>query len=676
MKEEVMKTTFSPVIRLFFIIAIFISSIAATPLSQSAIPVKADTQQILDNLGGVPCFEWSYFTCVTIDVPLNHFDPADTRTIPVVFAVLPASGERKGMFVTATGGPGTSGVLLADYYSAGFDPSIFESFDIVFFDQRGMGLSGGLTCPFAATEYYQRDFRGLRRNQEKALKRSASTFVSDCVDELNSTDLLPYLGTRQAVEDLEVFRQIIGDEKFWLYGESYGTQYAQTYAAAHGEHLAGLILDGTVDLTYSGIEYYTQQAQAFNDTLVATLTACNDDPACAEQMKGDAIAVYDKLEAKLRKHPISFRFPLANGRYQKRKFTLSDLEYVAASQLYGESDRMMFTRALAAYANNGEIVTLARLLYIDLGVDPQTLEVIPDDSWSDAIFYGVECQDYGYPGTTPDERAENYLDAVDPFERSIPRLASIIYGDLPCAYWPHASSDLTRPGYLFAEGIPTLVLGATADPATPVQHGINVYQHLADGYLITTEGGPHVTFGYGNECPDALVTDFLVNDVVPAQRETVCEGVVADPFVPVAPKSTRSFHDPIEAFSSIETEIYYLPEFFYWDVFTPTSVGCTYGGTFDFTLSNDGIKYLFEFDRCEFFANFRMTGTGRYNTELDRFVLNIKTTGRWRCDVQYIRRGERVNVTGKCNGKPIQTDREDSDRDKHQMPDLDASKQN
>ena len=80
---------------------------------------------------------------------------------------------------------------------------------------------------------------------------------------------------------MKLFRQIIGDEKFWLYGESYGTQYAQTYAAAHGDHLAGLILDGTVDLTFNGIEYYSQQAQAFNDTLVATLSACNDDPACA-----------------------------------------------------------------------------------------------------------------------------------------------------------------------------------------------------------------------------------------------------------------------------------------------------------------------------------------------------------------------------------------------------------
>src|SRR5512141_15281 len=134
-----MKVSFSPFMRLSVILAIFISSIAAAPFPPSETSSKNTTEQSLADLGGSPCSEDSSFTCVTIDVPLDHFNPADTRTIPVVFAVLPASGERKGMFVTATGGPGTSGVLLADSYSAGFDASILESFDVVFFDQRGMG---------------------------------------------------------------------------------------------------------------------------------------------------------------------------------------------------------------------------------------------------------------------------------------------------------------------------------------------------------------------------------------------------------------------------------------------------------------------------------------------------------------------------------------------------------
>jgi len=673
-----MKTSMSRFTHLFLVILFLFSSIAAAP-SPNAVQISAEstTKATLEDLGGYPCYEGSLFTCVTFDVPLDHFNSDDARTISVTFAVLPASGERKGMFVVATGGPGYSGVASADSYVAGYDESILSAFDIVFFDQRGIGYSdpAGMVCPYAANTYYQQDARGRTPKQEKALKKTASNFVSGCLNEVGDPSILPYLGTKQAVEDLEAFRQLIGDETFWLYGESYGTQYAQTYAATHGDHLAGMLLDGTVDLTFDGINYYAQQAQSFNDTLVAAFSSCNDDPACRRDMLGNAVKGYDQLAAQLSRTPIPFKFPLANGRTANRKFTLTNLEFVAASQMYDESDRMMFVRALAAYASRKDLAPLARLLYIDMGLDSQTLEVIPDPYYSDAVYYGVECQDYGYPGSSPNERANQYLRAADPFEKSILRLASIVYGDLPCAYWPEASTDLTRPDYLFAEGIPTLVLGATADPATPVQNGINVYEHLADGYLITQEGGSHVIFGYGNECPDALVTDFLVNNILPAERETVCEGFVMDDYVPLAPRFAVSFLGPRRALSSVETEIYYLPEFYYWDGFEPQSVGCTYSGALDFASNEIGTGYDLSLNKCSFSNNFIMTGTGSYDSTLDQFILSVKTTGRWKCDLTYTRTGEESSVTGKCDGKSIREQHSDEDHDMHQSPDFHEPKE-
>jgi pimeloyl-ACP methyl ester carboxylesterase len=138
----------------------------------------------------------------------------------VVFAVLPATGQRKGMFVTATGGPGTSGLSAKDSYTAGFDPSIPRRFDIVFFDQRGVGASGGLTCPEAAVTFYQAGMLAETPAQEAALKQAAHTFADDCVAEMGTPSILPYLGTAQAVEDLEYFRTLMQDDKLWLYGES------------------------------------------------------------------------------------------------------------------------------------------------------------------------------------------------------------------------------------------------------------------------------------------------------------------------------------------------------------------------------------------------------------------------------------------------------------------------
>jgi hypothetical protein len=70
-----------------------------------------------------------------------------------------------------------------------------------------------------------------------------------------------------------------------------------------------------------------------------------------------------------------------------------------------------------------------------------------------------------------------------------------------------------------------------------------------------------------------------------------------------------------------------------------------------------------------------LTGNGFYNTENDRFVLAVKTSGRWTCSLKYVRTGERLNITGKCNGRSINADRDDDAREKHQMPALNQPKQ-
>ena len=56
---------------------------------------------------------------------------------------------------------------------------------------------------------------------------------------------------------------------------------------------------------------------------------------------------------------------------------------------------MLFQRAIAQ-ASRGEFLTLARETYFSLGQDPDTLEAIFDPSWSDAMYYAVDCMDYAY----------------------------------------------------------------------------------------------------------------------------------------------------------------------------------------------------------------------------------------------------------------------------------------
>ena len=439
----------------------------------AAGPARAGTEDALARLGATPCPE-SEFSCVTLTVPLDHLDPADGRTIDVVFAVLPATGKSKGLFVTATGGPGSAGIGLADYYTSYFDPSITRRFDIVFFDQRGIGLSGGLTCPIAVAAYYR---------SQAPPDDAASRFSADCVSELGSPSNLPYLGTKQAIEDLEVLRLALDSPHVWLYGESYGT-----------------------------------------------------------------------------------------------------------------------------------------------------------------LYFGVDCQDYAYYSGTPDERAARYLADAEGVAASYPRVGSAVFlSDLPCAYWPAARQDPGRPAPLRAEGVPTLVLSATGDPITPAGQGERVYRRLADSYLVTTQGGPHVTFGRGNDCPDELVRAFLVEGSRPRQRQVTCPGTLVTGYVPLAPENAASFEDAGAAFSSAERELAYLPEYYYWDFETPTSVGCPAGGGF-VRFSARGSVARLTLERCGFTRGFVMTGTGRWDYDRDRVVLDVTVTSRLAGSYRYVRQGGAVSV--------------------------------
>ena len=626
---------------------------APTEAAVSATDAPASETSVgLEGLGGVPCPE-SDFTCVTLTVPLNHFDPADARTMDVVFAILPATGERKGMFVTATGGPGTAGLMSADSYAAAFDTSITEHFDIVFFDQRGVGMSGGLQCADAAAKYYRSDWSAITAEEEAAMLETARTFASDCVKEMGSPEILPFLGTAQAVEDLDMFRQAIGDEKIWLYGESYGTQYSQTYAAAHPDHLAGLILDGTVDLTLPGFEFYEGQARAFSNTLQLTLEACNADEICAESMGGgDAVAAYNKLSGRLKQSPLDFEFPLPSGAKEKRTFSFADLEAAASSFMYSETARMIFLRAIAAYSRTEDLVPLARVFYNSLTLDPVTLDAIPDPGSSDAIFYSVECQDYGYPGATAEERAAAYLSAGNKIDSELPYFSSIFYGDMPCMFWPDSNTDTSRPAPLTNDGIPTLVLGAIADPATPVSNGQSVYSRLSNGYLVTQAGGPHIIYGRGVSCVDDLVTNFLANDQLPPNRETDCDGSVSSEFVELAPVTAAAYTDPLQALLSVDNEIYYLPEYYYWDLETPTSVGCPFGGTLSFEGTDTGD--VMTLNSCAFSEGFAMTGSGSTNYDEGSFTLAVDVAGSKAGSLTYTRNGDgSLNVTGTYGGEAI-----------------------
>ena len=100
----------------------------------------------------------SSFTCITLRVPRDHFSSAQRPTFDVTFGL--HEGDRPAARASSSRRPAAPGRAASPSRTAtrsAFDPGITENYDIVFFDQRGVGVSEPLQCPEAALAFYSTD---------------------------------------------------------------------------------------------------------------------------------------------------------------------------------------------------------------------------------------------------------------------------------------------------------------------------------------------------------------------------------------------------------------------------------------------------------------------------------------------------------------------------------------
>ena len=388
-----------------------------------------------------------------------------------------------------------------------------------------------------------------------------------------------------------------------------------------------MILDGTINMTLDGIQGSLAQEKAFDKVLVAVLNACDEDELCHADMGGEnALAVYDKFAAKVSKDPIEYEYPLANGEKAKGLFTFNALEFTTAYQMYSLSTRMIFLKALAA-ANQGDILPMLRLMYENATIDPATFEYLGDSTFSDTMFLSVLCTDDTFFTGTQEERIQQSIEAGQASNGTVPRLDGSVYTGLYCAYWPSAPKEVVTREPLTAPGVPTFVLNATLDPATPFAQGKAVFERLDNGYHLYVEGGRHSIYGFGNECPDDYITNFMVNGELPEQREIVCEWdpSVISAYVPRMSPKASEYDNPLDIFSAIDTELSIEPEYYYNGFTEDTSFACPYGGSFTFGPSDAGEKYTY--DKCQFTKGFAITGAGGFDYSARLLTFEAKVSG-------------------------------------------------
>lgn len=625
---------------------------ALAVLGLLAAPAMADVtlQDSASGLDLFPC-ELSTLSCTTLTVPMDHRANDPSRTLDITFALSFAANESRGILFYFVGGPGGSGLASAESYLAAFDPSLTENMDIVFVDQRGIGAVHGLSCPVAQARF---DSASAPLSEPETILATARTYVADCTAETGAGDLLAVVDTNQAIRDSELFRQAIGAPKVWLYGESYGTQVVQAYAAQFPQAVKGVILDGVVDLTLSSEGFYRRYTLAAEALLDETFALCAKLPACKTDIPGDPAKVYDDLAAKLATAPVMVPYVLADGSRTDRPFTASHLEASAFYALYSPEGRAEFLRSLAA-AGRGNLVPMLQLGYSNMFIDPETGIGMDDPVWYGAAYYGITCTDYGSGSGTPDERARRILEEARALAPDAPRLLRSYYIErLACAYWPHQGPD-TRPQPYVGGDWPTLVLNGENDPITPVSMAYSVLDGARNAYGVFLQGGPHVIWGRGLACPDSIVQALLYDGTLPAAREQVCEQDPIAAYTPLTLTDPAQKAEPFAVARAIETELLRYIPLANWTGDHPGSYGCPLGGTILAAPADRGTEFVFT--GCSFWTDLTFDGSAvevSMDDPDDGITLDITVTGAHQGDLTYLHRttDQAFSLSGTWNGQP------------------------
>ncbi|MGW5496524.1 alpha/beta hydrolase [Streptomyces olivaceoviridis] len=448
--------------------------------------------------------EWQ---CATMQAPLDWSRPkGDTIGIALIRAQASGPASRRiGSLVFNFGGPGGSGVTTLPAFGADY-VALRTRYDLVSFDPRGVGRSAPVECESDAQldEYFQQDATPDDRAEQVQLLDRTRQFNAAC--EKNSRKILPHVRTTDAARDMDLMRQVLGDDKLHYFGISYGTELGGVYAHLFPKHVGRAVLDAVVDPTQTPEEGALGQARGFQLALDNFARDCTSKVeecpiGSTEQEVKDRIA---HLLADLEKKPIPGIFP--------RQLTQTAATNGIAQSLYSKDFWEYLTEGLEqAYDGDGKILML-------LSDSMNGRNENGEYSNLTAANTAINCSD---------EKPRYTADYV---QRRLPefRAASPLFGDflawgmVSCTDWavPGAADhpDVSAPG-----AAPILVVGNTGDPATPYEGARKMVEALGKGVGIelTYKGQGHGAYDSKNTCVQNAVNGYLL-DGRPPKANTVC----------------------------------------------------------------------------------------------------------------------------------------------------------
>ncbi len=427
-----------------------------------------------------------------VAVPLDYDDPQGATLDIWVTRRRADPDDRIGVLVANNGGPGVAASMIGINATGWFEDEIVERFDIVSFDPRGTGLSGGSVDCIDDDEYdlyyATGDITPETAAEKQELVDQAETFASQCVERVGA-DVLPHLGTNNTARDIDAIRQALGEDQITYFGYSYGSELGAVWTTFFPDTVRAAVLDGARHPDPDGLEPTKQQWLGFENVFNTFLAACSADTDCAFHNDGDAEGAFDDLLAGLDDEPL-------DGPEGRADITQTVAINGVVQAMYSDRTWPALERALADAADgNG-----AGLLALHDGYFRRR----PDGSYTNLLesFQAITCADEPDRLTVEeaDEQAEELIGVA-------PRLFPGTTGSYTCDFFPESADP--RAVITGERAGPIVVIGTTGDPSTPLASSQAMADTLEEGVLVTVEANQHTAYRSGR-CINDVVHEYLV----------------------------------------------------------------------------------------------------------------------------------------------------------------------
>nr|WP_051433638.1 alpha/beta hydrolase [Streptomyces niveus] len=446
--------------------------------------------------------------CASMAAPLDYATPKGaTIELALIRAKTSDPGKRIGSLVFNFGGPGGSGVTGLPSFGNDYD-KLRTRYDLVSFDPRGVGRSDPVECKDdkQLDAYYATDMTPDDAAEEKSYVNGLKWYAGGC--EQKSGKALPHVGTVNAARDMELMRQVLGDDKLNYFGISYGTELGGVYAHLYPKSVGRAVFDAVVDPNQSSEQGSLGQAKGFQLALtnfakdcVSRGDACKLPGSTPKEIENFVVELLDQLDKK----------PIAG--LGDRKLTETQATNGIAQTLYSKEYWPLLEQGLdEADGGSG-----ALLLVLSDAMNGRNEK--GQYSNIQAANAAVNCVDSKQRYTLAQTKAK-----LPEFRKVSPVFGDFLgWGLLGCSEWP-VPGEWEKPDVSAPGAAPILVIGNTGDPATPYEGAQAMAKALGDGVGVelTYEGQGHGAYNAGSACVQNAVNGYLLDGKVP-KAGTVCK---------------------------------------------------------------------------------------------------------------------------------------------------------